>query len=715
MNEQERIKHLSEKIDYYNELYYQKSISEISDFEFDKLLEELTSLEKKFPQYRLPDSPTQRVGGSINKNFNTIKHRYAMLSLGNTYSEQDLEDFDQRVKKLLAENEIPEQELEYICELKFDGLSISLRYENGLLTQGVTRGDGTQGDDVTDNVKTIKTLPMRLKNSDFPADFEVRGEIFMSLDVFKKINEEREAQGLDPHANPRNTASGALKLQDSAEVARRKLDIFLYFIYGENLPFKTHEECVKALEKWGFPVSPTYKKCRNIQEVLAYINHWDKERKKLPLETDGVVIKVNNLSHQKALGFTAKSPRWAIAYKYKAESVGTLLKSVTFQVGRIGTITPVAELQPVQLSGSTVKRASLHNANEIERLDLRVGDTVFVEKGGEIIPKVTGVDMSKRDANSKTFEFITHCPECNTLLVKNEGEAQHFCPNFEHCPPQIKGRLEHFIGRKAMNVESMGEGRIEVLFDNNLAKNIADFYDLTAKSLFGLEKTITDPETGKQKKISFQQKTVENMLQALEKSKEVPFSRVLYAMGIRYVGEGGAKRLVEHFETIENIKNATLDELLKVNDVGQTTAESVFQYFQDADNLQTLARLQQAGLQFTHQSAPKVSLGTQLAGKTILYTGTFSVSRELLEQKIAHYGGKFVSSVSKKLDYLIVGDGAGSSKTDKAKQFGVKMISEQEFFDLIGENPANATMITPQIAPTTQDNKKKDDSQGSLF
>ncbi len=714
MNEQERIKFLSEKIDYYNNLYYQKSISEISDFEFDKLLEELVSLEKKFPQYRLPDSPTQRVGGSINKNFNTIKHRYAMLSLGNTYSEQDLEDFDQRVKKILADNDIKEDELEYFCELKFDGLSISLRYENGLLTQGVTRGDGTQGDEVTDNVKTIKTLPIRLKPNDFPADFEVRGEVFMSNAVFKKINEEREAQGLDPHANPRNTASGALKLQDSAEVARRKLDLFLYFLYGENLPFATHEDCIKALEKWGFQVSQTYKKCKNLKEVLDYINYWDKERKNLPLETDGVVIKVNNLAHQKVLGFTAKSPRWAIAYKYKSESVTTLLKSVTFQVGRLGTITPVAELEPVQLTGSTIRRASLHNANEMERLGLHIGDTLFIEKGGEIIPKVTGVDTSKRKNGSVPFAFITHCPECYTQLVKNEGEAQHFCPNVQGCPPQIKGKLEHFIGRKAMNIDSLGEGKIELLFDKGLIRNIEDFYDLTPKALLGLEKIIIDPETGKQKKISLQQKTVQNLMEGLEKTKEVPFMRVLYAIGIRYVGEGGAKRLAEHFENIENIKNATLDQLTQVNDVGETTAKSVFEFFQNAENIAMIDRLKQAGLQFEHISAPKISLGTQLTGKNLLYTGTFSVSREIMEQKILHYGGKLSSGVSKNLDYLIVGDGAGASKLDKAKKANVKMISEQEFFDMIGENPANVVVITPQTIQ--KDDKKNDNNvQPSLF
>ncbi len=684
---EQKIIDLTQKLNHYNLMYYQKHTSLVSDFEFDKMLEELQNLENQFPPFKQPDSPTQRVGGTISKDFLTVKHKYQMLSLGNTYSEEDLIDFDKRVKKGLIEADFSFADIEYVCELKFDGVSISLIYENGLLVRGVTRGDGVQGDEVTNNVKTIKKIPMRVNVDKLGNEFEVRGEIFMPKKVFEEINQEREEMGIEKYANPRNTASGTMKLQESSEVAKRKLDAFIYFYYADKIPFKMHSEAVETLENVGFPVSNTYKKCKNVEEVLAFIQYWDKERENLPVETDGVVIKVNRYDYQNALGFTSKSPRWAIAYKYKAESVSTQLKSVSYQVGRTGAITPVAELTPIFLAGTTVKRASLHNANEIERLGLCENDFVFVEKGGEIIPKVTSVDADKRKPNATPIQYITHCPECNTELVRNEKEANHFCPNSKGCPPQIKGKLEHFIHRKAMNMDSLGEGKIELLFEKGLLKNIDDFYTLTYKKLFGLEKVILDADTGKTKKIGFKEKTVENILAALEKSKEIPFEKVLFGLGIRFVGETGAKKLVEHFENIDNLANATLEKLAEVRDVGERTAQSVVDFFQVKENLALIENLKNYGLQFSQTNANKIIVSDdKLAGKTFLFSGTFSQSREDLQNKVLEFGGKLGNGVAKTLDFLVAGENMGPSKLEKAQKLKITMITEKDFLEMIGEN-----------------------------
>ncbi|TAE15381.1 MAG: NAD-dependent DNA ligase LigA [Bacteroidetes bacterium] len=693
MNPQERIAELSEQIHYYNQKYYQEHISEISDYDFDMLLEELTNLEAEYPQFKLPDSPTQRVGGSITKDFPTVVHKRVMLSLGNTYSEEDLTDFDKRVKKFLTDENVPLDTLEYICELKFDGVSISLHYENGVLVTGVTRGDGTQGDDVTANVKTIKTLPLRITHPSAPANFEVRGEIFMSHKVFEQLNKEREQAGEPLYANPRNTASGSLKQQDSKEVARRKLDAYLYYLLGDNLPYATHDEAIKALETWGFQISPTYRKCADIQAVMDYINEWETKRKTLPLETDGVVIKVNSLDQQRILGFTAKSPRWAIAYKYKAESIGTTLESVTYQVGRTGAITPVAELKPVLLAGTTVKRASLHNANEIERLGLRLGDTVFVEKGGEIIPKVTGVDLTKRPANSVELAYITHCPECNTALIRRDGEAQHYCPNEKGCPPQVKGKLEHFISRDALKIDGLGGETIDKMYQLGLVKTIADLYDLTADKLARLP--------------NFKAKSVQNALAGLEESKKQPFAHVLFGMGIRFVGKGGAKRLSEHFQTMDAIMNAKLEDLTGVSDVGEKTAQSVYDFFQIAENQDIVSRLKVAGLQMEVGASTATTESDTLAGKSFVISGTFTkFSREELTAKIIANGGKILSGVSAKLDYLVAGENMGPAKLEKANNLGVKIVSEDEFLAMLDDSNL------PTASPTVQKDAPK---QGGLF
>lgn len=695
MNPQERIAELSEQIHYYNQKYYQEHVSEIADYDFDMLLEELTNLEAEYPQFKLLDSPTQRVGGSVTKDFPTVVHKRVMLSLGNTYSEEDLTDFDKRVKKILQDENVPLDTLEYICELKFDGVSISLHYENGVLVTGVTRGDGTQGDDVTPNVKTIKTLPLRITHPNAPANFEVRGEIFMSHKVFEQLNKEREQAGEPLYANPRNTASGSLKQQDSKEVARRKLDAYLYYLLGDNLPYQTHEEAIKALETWGFQISPTYRKCADIQAVMDYINEWETKRKTLPLETDGVVIKVNSLDQQRILGFTAKSPRWAIAYKYKAESISTTLESVTYQVGRTGAITPVAELKPVQLAGTTVKRASLHNANEIERLGLRIGDTVFVEKGGEIIPKVTGVDLAKRPANSIVLAYITHCPECNTALIRNDGEAQHYCPNEKGCPPQVKGKLEHFISRDALKIDGLGGETIDKMYQIGLVKTIADLYDLTADKLARLP--------------NFKAKSVQNALEGLAESKKQPFAHVLFGMGLRHVGKGGAKRLSEHFQNMDAIMNAKLEDLTGVSDVGEKTAQSVYDFFQIAENQDMVARLKTAGLQMEVGASTATAESDTLAGKSFVISGTFTkFSREELTAKIIANGGKIASGVSAKLDYLVAGENMGPAKLEKANNLGVKIISEDEFLAMLGDSNL------PTASPT-QDAKKDTPKQGGLF
>jgi len=655
------IERLSKVIDYHNDLYYQKNKSEISDYEFDQLLAQLVKLEEQFPDLRLPDSPTQRVGGTITKNFATVVHQYPMLSLGNTYSKEELIDFDKRVAKGLGN-----ESYEYFCELKFDGVSISLIYENGILVKGVTRGDGVRGDDVTANVKTIRNIPLRIKAKDVPKNFEVRGEVFLSREVFKQLNKEREDIGEEVYANARNTGSGTLKMQNSAEVARRKLDCYVYYLLGDKLNIETHADSIALLEKWGFNVSPTYSKAKTVDNIFDYINKWDKKRLELPLETDGVVVKINSLLQQRKLGFTAKSPRWAISYKYKPESQSTQLKSVTYQVGRTGAITPVAELQPIVLSGTTVKRASLHNANEIERLDLRIGDFVFVEKGGEIIPKVTSVDKSKRDKNSKPIAYISKCPECATKLIRHEGEAAHYCPNEKGCPPQIKGRIEHFIQRKAMDIDSLGEKTIGQLYDLGLVKSPADLYDLTKNDLAKLE--------------GFKDLSINNLLTGIEKSKAAPFEAVLFALGIRYVGKTVAEKLANHFKTMEALSSAKYDTLLEAPEVGEKIAESLVAYFKDKESQKEINRLRKAGLQLTLVEKERNILSNSLDNKSFVISGVFEkYGRDELKDIIISHGGRVLSGVSGQLDYLLAGDNMGPAKRQKAEKLGVKIISEQEF------------------------------------
>lgn len=656
-----RIADLTDKINYHSDLYYQKSRTEISDQEFDRLMEELVHLEQQFPKLRLPDSPTQRVGGTISKEFKTVQHQYPMLSLGNTYSQEELREFDSRVAKGLEG-----EPYEYFCELKFDGVSISLIYEDGLLTRAVTRGDGVRGDEVTANARTIRSVPLRIKNKGVPAAFEVRGEVFLPKKVFELLNKEREDIGEETYANARNTASGTLKMQDSSIVAQRKLDCFTYFLLGEENNINTHEQGIKKLEAWGFQVSPTYKKCKNIEEVFKYIDHWDSRRHDLPLDTDGVVLKVNDLSQQERLGFTAKSPRWAIAYKYKPQNASTRLNGITYQVGRTGAITPVAELEPIFLAGTTVKRASLHNANEIERLDLREGDHVWVEKGGEIIPKVTGVDLSKRKHGAKPIQYITKCPECGTKLIRQEGEAAHYCPNEKGCPPQIKGRIEHFIQRKAMDIDSLGERTIDQLYVLGLVKSPADLYDLGKEDVMKLE--------------GFKELSTKNLLSGIEESRKTPFESVLFAIGIRYVGKTVAEKLARHFKSMERLMNATYEQLLEAPEVGEKIAASVVDFFKDKDNRREIDRLRKAGLQFesTHKEPEKVS--DVLGGKSFVVSGTFeNYERDEIKEVIVAHGGKVLSGVSGKLDYLVAGENMGPAKREKAEKLGIKIISEAEF------------------------------------
>jgi DNA ligase (NAD+) len=658
------IKELTDKINHYNQQYYQNHISEISDYEFDKLLEELIKLETQYPDLKKEDSPTQRVGGTITKEFNQVTHKYPMLSLGNTYSEEELKDFDERVRKAIGDD------FEYTCELKFDGVAISLTYENGTLKTAVTRGDGVKGDEITMNAKTIRTIPLKVNSKNIPQVFEVRGEVFLPLETFDKINKEREDIGEPALANPRNAASGTLKMQDSAVVAKRKLDCFMYSLLGDDISAETHYDSLELLKEWGFHISPTYKKCKNISEVIKYIDHWEKERFKLPLGTDGIVIKVNSYEQQESLGFTAKSPRWAIAYKYKAEAAATLLESIGYQVGRTGAVTPVANLKPVQLAGTKVKRASLHNANEIERLDIRIGDTVFVEKGGEIIPKVTAVDLSKRPAGSKPVYFITECPECGTPLVRTEGEAAYYCPNENGCPTQIKGRMEHFIGRKAMNIEGLGPETIDQLFEKGLVKNPADLYYLTMEKLAGLER--------------FGEKSAQNIMKGLEKSKAVPFKNVLFAIGIRYVGSTVAEKLAKHFKSIDHIAKAGYEELIQAPEIGDKIALSILNFFRIDANVQVIERLKKAGLQFSIQEVELKMESEKLEGKSFVISGVFAhFERDELKEKIEKNGGKVVSSVSAKLDYLVAGENMGPAKLEKANKLGVKIVSENDFIKML--------------------------------
>ncbi|NID12426.1 NAD-dependent DNA ligase LigA [Fibrivirga algicola] len=689
MSPQDRIQELTAQLNYYNDQYYQHSQSVIDDFTFDKLLAELQSLEKQYPEFTLPDSPTLRVGGTISKEFPTVYHRFPMLSLGNTYSEADLTEFDARVRKGLN-GEV----YEYICEQKFDGVALSMTYENGLLVQGATRGDGVRGDDITNNIRTIRTVPLRISAESLPALFEVRGEGFLPLAEFERINKEREDIGEPLLANPRNAASGTFKQQDSAAVAKRRLDCYLYSFLSDESVFSTHEESLMQMAKWGFNVSPTWEKCADIDAVMAYIAKWETKRFSLPLNTDGIVIKVNRYDQQRELGYTAKSPRWAIAYKYKTVAATTTLNSVSYQVGRTGAVTPVAHLTPVLLAGTVVKRASLHNANEIARLGIMLGDTVFVEKGGEIIPKITGVDLEQRTDAVQPIAYPTHCPACGTELVRREKEAHFYCTNEKHCPPQRQARFEHFIQRRAMNIESLGEGKIELLIDRGLVDSPADLYELTNEKLLGLQKTYPAApvvhedgaeEPGKTRTVKFGQKTVNNILSAIERSKAQSFANVLFALGIRYVGTTTADRLVDYFGSIDALMAAPLDTLSGVPDVGPRIAESAYLWFQDEENKRYIDRLRAAGLTFISEKKEVAQESESLVGKTFLYTGTFAnFSREALEERIAANGGRLLSGVSKKLNYLIVGENAGPSKVQKAQQLNVTQLSEDEFIAMLG-------------------------------
>ena len=678
----EAIERLIEQIDYYNKRYYQDSISEIPDYEFDQLLKSLEKLEEEFPEFKYPYSPTQRVGGTITKSFNTVVHKNAMLSLSNTYSEEELLDFDKRVAKGLEG-----QEYEYFCELKFDGVAISLWYENGVLDKAVTRGDGTRGDDITVNAKTIRTIPLKFSEvNNLPQTFEVRGEVFMPRKVFEALNAEKEAKGEALLANPRNTASGTLKMQDSAVVAKRKLDCFLYYFQSDEKVVSTHEEAIHLMEKSGFNVSRTYQRCKTISDVIKYINSWEQKRFELPLDTDGIVIKVNSLSQQEQLGFTAKSPRWAIAYKYKTESAVTKLNGITFQVGRTGAITPVAELEPVQLAGTTVKRASLHNANEIARLGLMVGDFVHVEKGGEIIPKVTAVALDQRPSNLQPFEYIDKCPECSTPLIRKEGEALHYCPNEATCPPQVLGRIEHFIQRKAMNIESLGPETIRGLLDHGKIRDFADLYSLSFEDLVGLEFKVQSDK--KEPSIrSLRDKSAQNIVNSIAGSKEQPFERLLFGLGIRYVGATVSEKLAEYFEDIDKLAKASFDTLVEVPEIGERIAESVTEFFGNDKNLELVERLKQAGLKTQIELRKENSSNDVLEGKTFVISGVFStVSRDELKQLIKDHGGRVVSSISASLDYLVAGDKMGPSKMQKAEKLNINTISEDDFLHLIGKN-----------------------------
>ena len=655
------IKNLRDELNQHNYNYYVLDKPTISDFEFDQKLKQLQDLEAQHPEFFDENSPTQRVGGMITKNFETVKHEYRMYSLDNSYSIEDLQDWETRIQKVLGD--VP---LEYTCELKYDGASISISYENGRLVRAVTRGDGFQGDDVTNNIKTIKAVPIHLKG-DFPEKFDIRGEIILPFAGFEKMNQELIEIGETPYSNPRNTASGSLKLQDSAEVAKRPLDCLLYFVIGNNLPFKTQFEGLQKARDWGFKVPTQSKLAKNLNEVFEYINYWDKHRHDLPYETDGVVIKVNNLQHQDELGYTAKSPRWAMAYKFKAEQVTTKLNSISYQVGRTGAITPVANLEPVQLAGTIVKRASLHNADQIEKLDIRIGDEVFVEKGGEIIPKIIAV--AQRGNQAEPTKYITHCPECQTELVRSEGEANHFCPNFYGCPPQIIGRIQHFITRKAMDIDGLGGETVALLFNAGLVTNYADLYELKKEQIIPLERMA--------------EKSAENLINGIEKSKTIPFERVLYALGIRYVGETVAKKLAKHYKSIDAIAQASIMDLILVDEIGDKIAQSVVQFFENQENIRIIDRLKHYGVQL-ESGEEDVLLSEKLKGKIFVVSGVFEIySRDELKKAIEDNGGKVGSSISSKTDYVIAGDNMGPSKLEKANQLKIAIISETDFKHMI--------------------------------
>jgi DNA ligase (NAD+) len=674
----ERIAVLSEEIRRHNHNYYVLSAPVVSDFEFDMLLEELVHLEKEYPELADPDSPSRQVGGGITKEFKQVQHKYPMLSLGNTYSESEIRDFEERIHKIIGDD------VEYVCELKFDGVAIGLTYQHGRLVQAVTRGDGVWGDEVTNNVKTIRSIPLKLHGSGFPEEFEIRGELILPHASFKKMNAQRLADGEDSFANPRNAASGTLKMQDSDEVARRNLDGFFYYLPGKDLPFNTHYECMVAAKSWGFKISDYTVRCKTIEEIVDYLTTWDNARHELPFDIDGIVIKVNNLKQQEMLGFTAKSPRWAISYKFKAEQVVTELLSVDFQVGRTGAVTPVANLRPVQLAGTVVKRASLHNADIITTLGIHTGDMVFVEKGGEIIPKIIGVDLDQRSPGATPVVFISKCPECGTDLVRAEGESAWYCPNENGCAPQIKGKLEHFISRKAMNIDSLGEGKIEMLFDNRLVHHCADLYDLTSEKLIGLEKTYESSDDKKEKKISFREKTVTNILNGIEASKKVGFDRVLYALGIRFAGETVAKKLAVHFGSIDHLAAANYESLVEIEEIGERIAQSVIAWFSLPKNIDLVLRLKAAGLQFTLDEPLIARISNKLDGLTFVVSGVFeNYSRDDLKKTIEAHGGKNIGSISAKTSYVLAGDNMGPEKRKKAEKLGVPLISEADFLIMI--------------------------------
>ncbi len=665
---QKKIEALRKELDHHNYLYYIKDAPEISDFDFDQKLEQLQKLEADFPQFDDPNSPSRRVGGDITKDFPTLKHKYPMLSLSNTYSREELEDYLKRTQKAL-----PDQELEFVCELKYDGAAISISYKNGELVQALTRGDGSQGDEITNNIKTIASVPLRLRGTNYPSEFEIRGEVFMPLEGFARLNQSRIEEDLEPFANPRNSASGSLKMQDSSLVAKRPLDCFLYFVMQEETLIDNHYDAVLAAGEWGFKVPQPEKgylrKAKSIDEIFEFINHWDEARHDLPFEIDGVVIKVNSYAMQERLGATAKSPRWAIAYKFKAEQQETILESVSYQVGRTGAITPVANLKAVSLAGTTVKRASLHNADQIAKLDLRVGDSVYVEKGGEIIPKVVGVNFTKRDPQSVEFEYLKNCPECGTGLIRLEGEALHYCPNEESCPPQVSGRIQHFISRKAMDIEGMGSETVEQFVQAGLINNIADLYDLKAEDILPLERMA--------------EKSAQNIVAGIAASREIPFERVLFALGIRYVGETVAKKLARHFEHIDHLMKASAEELVSVDEIGERIAQSVVEYFDKPEHQDLIARLKTAGLQF--EVVQQEGASKSLEGLTIVISGNFErFGRKEIKELIELHGGKNTGSVSSKTSMIVAGEGMGPSKRKKAEDLGVKIIDENEFAEMIG-------------------------------
>ena len=686
----QRIEELRRQLDYHNHKYYVENAPEISDFDFDAMMRELQELEREHPEYADPASPTQRVGSDLGAEFRTVRHRYPMLSLGNTYSLDELHEFLGRIEREAGATD-------YVCELKFDGTAISLTYEHGRLVQALTRGDGVEGDDVTANVRTVRSVPLRLRGEGWPELFEIRGEVLMPYASFDRLNAEREANGEQLFANPRNAAAGTLKQQQSAVVARRGLDCTLYQLTGDDLPFATHWESLEKAREWGFKVSGEARICRSVAEIDAFIAHWDEARRQLPFPTDGVVVKVNDFAVRRQLGFTAKAPKWAVAYKFKAEQALTRLESVSFQVGRTGAVTPVANLDPVLLAGTTVRRATLHNAEQMALLDIRPGDMVYVEKGGEIIPKITGVELSERPAGSRPFSYIDRCPECGTPLVRYEGEAKHYCPNQSGCRPQIIGRILHFIRRKAMDIEGLGEETVELLYDNALLHDIADLYDLRAEQLAPL------PRLG--------EKSADNIIRSIRRSAEVPFRRVLFGLGIRFVGETTAKYLAEHFRSLEAVMHASREELVEADEVGGKIADAILEYFADAGNLRIIDRLRRAGVQF--EAAARELASESLAGKSLVVSGRFSRSRDEMKELIERHGGRNLAAVSGSVDYLVAGEKTGPAKLKKAEKLGIRILSEEEFLRLVAEGSSAADDGMPRPADGNAAGSAPEDGGGT--